>query len=254
MNNNPCVLFLVSLMTAVAVTYAADTSKGNDTVQTYNSDVLGLEQEWISNPQASYFSKALTLSRAARPAAAETNVEVHTFQLDLASGVLLKSRDGSEFGSDASAVRHCQAEIIGKLAAVDVGRMKDLAAWPELRARYARLLMLERAIWVSSRDPTLDGEMIELDSTIRLQPAPASAQERLIRNQRVSLQGDLKRFMAETAPLIDRFMIAAFSMEPVDFRMLNELLAMGFYTAEERARLVTAAEKKTEGRRVTGKR
>ena len=245
MNNNPCILFLITLMTAAAVVYAADTSKGNDTMQKYNSDLLGLEQEWTSNPQASYFSKALTLSRAVISASG-TNFGFHTFQLDLASGVLLKSRDGSEFGSDARAVRYCQAELIGELAAVDVGRMKDLVAWPGLRARYARLLMLQRARWISLRDPTLDGEMIELDSTIRLQPDPAAAQERLIRNQRVSLQGDLKRFMEETAPLIDRFMIAAFSMEPVDFRMLTELLAMGLYTPADRARLVTATEKKVE--------
>lgn len=237
MHHIPYVSILVCLMMTVEVVHAAAPSGGNPTVMTYNRDVMALEQGWKSTRQASYFSKALALFQATKSTIPEMDVDFHTSQLDLASGMLLKSRDGSEFGSDAGAVRCCQAEIIAQLADVDVRQLKKLAAWPELRARYARLLMLQRATWISLRDPTFDGKLIELDSTIHLQPDPV-VQERLLRNQRIALQRDVKRFLEETGPAIDRFMIAAFSIEPGDFRMLNELLAMGLYTPTDRAKLV----------------
>jgi hypothetical protein len=126
--------------------------------------------------------------------------------------------------------------------------MKQLSSWPELRAQYGRLLMIQRATWLSLRDPDLDGKPIELDSTLRLQTSPEDVvrnTERIARNIKIALQFDLKRFLKELGPEIDKFMVASFSDEPKDMRMFNALLAMGLYTHEERAKLTAAMEKNT---------
>ena len=223
-------------------------------------DLLALEQEWRSTNNPSYFSKAVRLRRHVQQSQLMAGPESHTFILDLTCGVLLKSRDGTEFDMNAdSAVRYCQNKVVSELASVDPTVMTRFEAWPELRARYARLMMIQRARWISLRDPSLDGPIM-LDSTQHLgamEPDPAkravylAAEEaankkRLIQNQQASLQYDVKKFMADTGPEIDRFMIAAFSAEPADFRMLNELLLMGRYTAEARTTLVNLVAGSTQ--------
>jgi hypothetical protein len=228
--------FLGILLLMSSVTQASDDVKDR-AVTLYDRENLALERKWGADQQAKYFSEALALFRA-RNAAQEMNPQVQSAQLDLASGVLLKTRDGSEYGSDAGAVRNCQAAIIRELVAVNIEQLERLPNWADLRARYARLLMYQRATWLGLRDPALDDQSIELDSTIRMEPDPA-AEERLLRNQRIALQLDLKHFLKEAGPAIDRFMISLFSRKPEDFRMLNELLAMGLYTPAERSKLVT---------------
>lgn len=245
MHNIPYVWFLACLVLAAALTHASDISGDSPTMMTYSNDVMALEHEWSSTHRDTYFNKALALCRA-RAATPEMTVEYHTAHLDLASGVLGKSRDGFESRSDPSVVRRCQAEIIALLAGVNVRKLKELPAWPELRARYARILMFQHATWTCLRDPALDGAGMQLDSTEGTEPDP-HAQERRNRNRRIALQGDLKRFLKEKGPVIDRFMIEAFSVEPADFRMLNELLAMGLYSAVDRVTLVT-----TVSRNITG--
>ncbi len=245
MHNNPYIFILACLMTAVPLMYAADNSEVKYNVESYYDNLEALEKEWHSTHEASYFRKAKNLLTEANTFVRERNAIFYRFQLDLASAVLLKSRDGTEFGRNAhGAVRLNQAAIIDVLATVDVRQMKSLAAWPDLRAAYASLLMVQRAIWVSLRDPTLDGAKIVLDSTVSLQPDADAAERlnRVDRNTRVAVQNDLKSFMAETAPYIDRFLIDAFSMEPKDSRMLNEMLLMGLYTPEDRAKLMGKVE------------
>ena len=252
----------VAICLVVAVlAHGEDRPSGDEgALDRLNRDLLALEREWQTTSNPSYFSKASRLVRVTRHSQLMVDPRCHTFILDLTCGVLLKSRDGTEFDMNAeSAVRSCQNKVVDELASVDPSVMTRFEAWPELRARYTRLMMIQRARWISLRDPSLDGPIM-LDSTQHLgamEPDPAkravylAAEEaankkRLIQNQQASLQYDVKKFMADTGPEIDRFMIAAFSAEPADFRMLNELLLMGRYTAEARTTLVNLVAGSTQ--------
>ena len=245
------VSLLVCLLMALAGSHAADPAAPSESLmlKNYNLDVLALEKEWTSTHNASYFCKARDLLRSA----GENTNEYQISKLDLASGVLLKSRCGIEFRSDERRyVLFGQAEVIENLARTDIRHLKDLSDWPELRARYVRIMMYQRAAWISLQDPSLDGKVIELNSTLPMQLVPesdakviAAEQDRMERNQRVSLQIDLKRFLNDNSLVIDRFMVAAFSIEPIDLRMLNESLAMGLYTPEERIKIVNTVEAAT---------
>ena len=240
----------VCLMMAATALSETNSIGGRPIVNTYNQDIMALEQEWNSTNQISCFIKARELF-VARSGGLKT-VGFHTSQLDLAAAVLFKSRGGKEFQKEGDIVFINQGEIIDMLAiGANVSEMEKLAVWPELRSRYALLMMCQRATSISLRDPTLDDKMIQLDSTVRWQPLTDAEQQALQKKadlyERIHLQHALKSFMKDTGPRIDRFMVDAFSREPFDIRMLNELLAMGLYTPEERAKLVTIVAEKVKG-------
>jgi hypothetical protein len=202
--------------------------------------VVSLELEWALNHRPIYFSKALQLF-SAQNAEPHPSKDFYSSQLNFASSILMKSRDGSEYGDEASPIRCCQAKIVQQLANVIFDNVKDLPGWPELRAGTARLLMCQRGTWLSLRDPNLDGKTIELDSAINYQPDQA-AQERNLRNKKIEMQLDLKRFLGEFGPAIDRYMVNAFSIEPKNSQMLSDLLVIGNYSSVEREKLTNMVE------------
>ncbi len=228
---------LVSFLLSATMLHAAEAPGSNITVRT-NNGIVQLEQEYKLSPRGPYLLKAMHLleERFGIPEKERTS-EHFTSQLDLAAGVLFKGVDWGEFGSDASSVRCCVEEITRCLATVEIHDIKSLENWPELRARFARLLMYQRAIWVRLRDPTLDDKTIQLYSGIDIPPRPVDTNA-VDPNIKIELQHNLKRFLTDTGPAIDNFMVTAFSTAPADFRMLNELLAMGLYTPSERTKLV----------------
>ena len=222
---------------------AANMSTTNMAVSAYTNEFYSLEKEWTATNSPSYFYKSMSLFNSVR-AIDNTCFKSLSFQLDIASGMLLKSRCGSEFGPNGIAICRCQADVISQLAAQDISMVSHLSSWQELRARYARILMYQRSMWFSLRDPAFDNEPITMYSSIRVQPDPIpDAINHADRNNKIALQMVLKRVISETAPMIDRFMVAAFSSEPEDMRMLNEFLAIGGYSPEDRAKLVRVVGK-----------
>jgi hypothetical protein len=239
---------VVIWLVAAVLAHGEDRPSGDKgRIDGLNRGLLALEQEWRSTNNPSYFSKAVSLRGHVQQSQLMAGPEYHTFILDLTCGVLLKSRDGTEFDINGeSAVRICQNKAVAKLASVDPAVIAGLEAWPDFRARYARLMMVQRARWISLRDPSLDGPII-LDSTARLGPRDHAADRlRQKRNQQARLQYDVKGFLSKTGPKIDRFMVRAFSLGPFDFRMLNEMLLIGRYPPEERTKLVTLAAGSTQ--------
>jgi len=242
-------LVINCLLITINVLKANNSTKENDIMKSYKSELVTLEEEWSLNPNVSFFVKALQLSReaSANNAARESGVDYYTFQLDLASAVLIKNLKDIDVRSDYSAPGRVQALVMGTLASENIDRIKNFESWPELRARYARLLMLQRSLWISLRDPNLDEETIEIDSTLRIGERDLTESlERMNRNRKISFQFDLIRFMDNTAPLFDRFMVEAFSLEPVDIRLLEELLVLGRYSPEDRIKIMENVERKIE--------
>lgn len=246
-------IFYISLffcLMIAAVVHAAEHSEVVKTDLNLRDRVTALEQEWKAGNEASYFEKAWALFHAiglARPLDSVPDCDYYTCQLDLVNNVVSKSRDGTEFrDSDlfvlGERARFVESLVMARLAQGDVKQMKELKSWPVLRARYGRLLMRERAVWISMRDPTLDGQVLMLDSTIGIRD-PAVDQQREQQNKKIHVQLFLKRCLDDNGPEIDRFMVDAFSLEPSDRRVLDELLALGLYTAPERAKLMAAIEK-----------
>lgn len=226
-----------------ALAYGDDRPSGEEqAIERLKREIVALEQEWRSTGDPSYFSKATRLVRNTRHSLLMADPRSHTFVLDAAFGVLAKGDDGSakEFDANAmTAVRHCQNKVVSELASVRPEVMRGFKAWPELRARYARLMMLQRARWISLRDPSQEGPIV-LDSTVHPLGHRDAAEDRLRakRNRQALLQYDVKRYQSETGPKIDHFMVGAFSLEPFDWRMFNEMLLLGRYTEEERTKLL----------------
>ena len=257
MNYRFCLSILICLIMTVSVTHASEPSEGND-LKKYKSAHLALEKEWKTTPHISYFGKMVQLSREALSLPI-VDVDFHNFQLDLVSDMFLKSCYGSTMGAHPDVIGS-KSYVIHKLSSINIKRIKDMPFWSKFRSRYARLMMLQRATCFMLLDSTLDDKSIVLDNT-----CPASAFESdptkraalvaveeadrkklEIQNRKVSAQIQVKKFMKETAPVIDRFMIATFSNKPDDLRMLNEFLALGFYTPAEQTKLVALVKAKVQ--------
>ncbi len=203
--------------------------------------LIALESAWAKpDHDPVYFQRAASLltDLISKP---EIDDRYWDLVLDIASGVLLKSRGGLEYGENAIPVRNNQTDVAERLiSSAFMKQRAQLPRWREHRARHARLLVGLRFGWVALRDATVDGQMIVLDSTATLPGVERSAIARLEQNMRVSLQLDVKRFLAEVAPSIDAFLVSLYR-DPGDAREFNELLAMGGYTPGERAHLVAKA-------------
>lgn len=239
---------VVMCLVATVLAHGADFPLGDEgRKDALSRELMVLERDWQKTNNPSYFSKSRGLIPYVRQGLVKADPKYHTFMLDLTSGLLVKSRDGTEFDMNAEgAVRHCQNEAVDELASVDPAVIAKLQDWPDFRARYARLMMFQRGKWISLRDPSKAGPIM-LDSTVHFGPRDRAADAlRQKRNQQAQMQYDIKRFLSETGPKIENFMVRAFSLEPYDFRTLNEMLLMGGYAAEKRRELVTKAAGNTE--------
>ncbi len=229
------------LVIALAIAVQAAEKPPKSTMADVEKQLITLEGAWTkSEHDPVYFQQAVLLlsETIANP---EIDDRYWDLVLDIASGVLLKTRGGLEFGDNASPVRNNQAEVAKRLvASAFVKQLERLPRWREHRARHARLLVGLRFGWMALRDATIDGQLIQLDSSLRLPGSERSTVDRLEQNARVALQLDLKRFLAEVAPDIDAFLVSAYR-NAADARELNELLSMGGYTPAERAHLVAKA-------------
>jgi len=260
MYNNLCLLVPIYLaLFFVNVNASENLNPVNSRMKNYKKIYLSLEREWDEGNRGNYFSSMKFLSSRIRKDMDVLGVEANELHLDLASDMLIKSRDGSR-------VRE-QSQVIAHLTSVDIDKIKKLPSWTELRARYARLVMLQRGDWIFLRNPSLDNKYkVTMDSTISLAFLEKNPKERArmlemekarkkkleeenkiamekLEKQVVS-QSDILNCIEEYGPVIDRFMIDSFSTQPVDLKALREYLTLGRYSFEEQVNIIDLVKQK----------
>ncbi len=188
---------------------------------------------------ANYSQKALDLLRTAT-AYNRMDDEWQAAILDIATGIIMRGTASAlEFGPNGSSIRGGKAIAVEQLL-WNAPRPNAEGQWQGIRDRRARLMLYVRGSYVNMRNAFWDDKTIVEGRGITVfDPDDGDTPPIVVdNNASVSLQLDIKGFLAEVGPRIDKFVVEAYSAKPVDHRTLNEMLAFGGYTVKERRELL----------------
>jgi hypothetical protein len=197
-------------------------------------ELLILETDWAKTGNPMYFSDARKLLVASVAQNKKDDAWQHAL-LDIANGIILKaSPTAFEYEQDATPVRMCIADAAMQLT-MNVPPPTAEGQWQELRARRMRLLMRVRGTWFTMRNAFWDDQPIMEGRGI---PTDENVPKQVDHNRDIQLQQDVTRFMKEYVPTIDKYVVSALALRPVDIREINETLTIGGYTVAERSEMI----------------